>query len=254
MSLPESSRPREARSPRPALSPILLGKRAVIFDLFHTLVEVKPEAGNGRYTPDILGVDRTLWNEMLWNDTHDRVVGIERDPLTIIRKVAHRIDPAIPEERIAEATQSRLKRFAAALEQPDPDTVSALDRLKQAGLRVGLISNADVTEVAAWPHSPLAPHFDSAIFSCDVGMKKPDAEIYLRSLSELQLSAVEAVFVGDGGSDELQGARRVGLTTVIMSGILARTDPRLLEPRRRHADFEAHSVADLLQPAPLRRP
>jgi putative hydrolase of the HAD superfamily len=88
------------------------------------------------------------------------------------------------------------------------------------------------------------------VFSCDVGMKKPDSEIYERSLFELGVRAAEALFVGDGGSDELLGAKRVGLTTVLMSGIIGKTDPALLAERRRHADVEVHSVADLLHAVP----
>lgn len=219
----------------------------MLFDLFHTLVEVKPEAGSARYTPDILGVDRVRWNEEIWNDTSDRVLGKDQDPLSIIRKVAHRIDPTVPEDRIAEAADSRLKRFALALEQVDPETVAAVSKLKQMGLRIGLVSNADVTEVCAWSRSPLAPHFDSAIFSCHVGMKKPDAEIYERSLSELDVKSSEALFVGDGGSDELKGAKSVGLTTVMMAGIIRKTDPQLLAQRAPFADFRIDHIADLLE-------
>jgi len=229
-----------------ALTSILNSKRAVFFDLFHTLVEVKPEAGNGRYTSDILGIDRARWNEMLWNDTHDRVVGIDRDPVSIIRKLPHRIDATLPQVKILEATESRLKRFALALEQADDATVSAVSALRRRGLKIGLVSNADVTEVVAWPGSPLAPHFDSVIFSCDVGMKKPDAEIYERSLTELGVTADQAVFVGDGGSDELKGARTVGLTTVMMAGIIRKSDPQLLPTRAEFADFTVDTVAGLL--------
>jgi putative hydrolase of the HAD superfamily len=228
------------------LKPILDGKRAVIFDLFHTLVEVRPEAGNGRYTPDILGIDRKRWNEVLWNDTDDRVLGIDRDPVSIIRKAAHRIDPSIPEHAIVEAAQSRLKRFETALEAVDPATVESLAALRSRGFKIGLISNADVTEIAAWPRSPLAPHFHSAVFSCYVGLKKPDAAIYEHSLSELGVTAEEAVFVGDGGSDELKGARAVTLTTVMMAGIIRKSDPHLLPARAQFADHTVERVAELL--------
>lgn len=228
------------------LSALVAGKRAVLFDLFHTLVEVKPEAGNGRYTPDILGIDRVRWNEEIWSDTSDRVLGRDKDPLSIIRKIAHKIDPTVSEDRIAEAAESRLKRFALAIEQVDPETVAAVARLKQMGLRIGLVSNADVTEVSAWPRSPLAPHIDSAVFSCYVGMRKPDPEIYEHSLSDLGVKASEAVFVGDGGSDELKGARSVGLTTVMMAGIIRKTDPQLLTQRAESAHFIIDSIAELL--------
>ena len=232
--------------PEATLARAISGKRAILFDLFHTLVEVKPEAGNGRYTPDILGIDRVRWNEEIWSDTSDRVLGRDKDPLSIIRKIAHKIDPTVSEDRIAEAAESRRKRFAMALEQVNPDTVNTVARLKKMGLRIGLVSNADVTEVSAWPRSPLAPHFDSAVFSCHVGMKKPDQGIYEHALSELGVKASDALFVGDGGSDELKGARSVGLTTVMMAGIIRKTDPQLVADRSPYADFTIETIAGLL--------
>jgi len=245
--IPEAVTDRDGKSKqKPFERTLWQGKKAILFDLFHTLVEVKAEAGAGRYTPDILGIDRRVWNEILWNDTHDRVLGIDRDPVSIVRRIAHQINPAIPEHLIVEAAQSRLKRFAMALEQADGGTVDALAALRNRGLKIGLVSNADVTEIEAWPRSPLAPHFDSVVFSCFVGLKKPDAAIYEHSLSELGVAAAEAVFVGDGGSGELKGARSVGLTTVMMCGIIRRTDPHLLAVRREFANFEIDGVEELV--------
>jgi putative hydrolase of the HAD superfamily len=221
-------------------------RKAVIFDLFHTLVQVRPEGPERQTTAEILGVDRAEWNRILWDDTHDRVVGIDRDPHSIIRKIAHRIDPTIPEERINRAVTSRLDRFARALREVPPPSLAALERLKAVGKKIGLVSNADVTEIVAWPTSPLAPYFDSAIFSCDVGEKKPDAAIYLICLERLGVRASEAIFVGDGGSNELEGARAVGLTPVMMAGIIKRVYPNLIAERQAQADFVIDDPGELL--------
>jgi putative hydrolase of the HAD superfamily len=228
------------------LSRLVSRRRAVIFDLFHTLVEVQPEGATGRTTADILGVDSAEWRSVLWEDTHDRLVGRDRDPHSIVRTIAHRLDPTISDDLIREAVASRLRRFARCLSEVPGSSMRALERLKQSGKRIGLISNADVTEVVAWPESPLAPFFDSTIFSCDVGAKKPDAEIYLRSLRELGVRPDEGVFVGDGGSNELKGAREVGLTTVMMAGMVKRLFPELLDERRSDADYVIDDVQELL--------
>jgi putative hydrolase of the HAD superfamily len=221
-------------------------KKAVVFDLFHTLVEVQPEEAGGKTTSEILGVDRGEWNRVLWEDTHDRLVGIDRDPVGIIRKVAHAIDPNIPEELILVAVQSRLKRFSSSLREVPSGSIAALSGLKSAQKKIGLISNADITEVEAWPDSPLAPYFDSTIMSCDVGEKKPDPAIYELSLQQLGLNAGDVIFVGDGGSNELQGAKAVGLTTVMMSGIIQRLYPDLIAERRPFADFEVERLTELV--------
>jgi putative hydrolase of the HAD superfamily len=221
-------------------------RRAVIFDLFHTLVQVQPEGSERLTTADILGIERAEWSRILWEDTHDRLVGIDRDPHSIVRRIAHRVDPEISEELIDRAVASRLERFACALRDVPAASLRGLDRLKRAGKKIGLVSNADVTEIAAWSDSPLAPYFDSTIFSCDVGKKKPDAAIYRLSLNQLAVGADEAIFVGDGGSHELEGAKAVGLTTVLITGIIKRVYPDLVAERRACADFEIDDPGELL--------
>ena len=119
-------------------------------------------------------------------------------------------------------------------------------RLRASGIKIGLVSNADVTEVAAWNRSPLAPHFHSAVFSCEVGEKKPDPAIYRIALERLGVSAEQTVFVGDGGSRELEGAKAVGLSTVMMRGIIQRLYPELVAERRPYADFEIDDPLELL--------
>ena len=44
-----------------------------------------------------------------------------------------------------------------------------------------------------------------------MGAAKPEPEIYLEATSRLGVSPAEALFVGDGGDDELPGAERAGL-------------------------------------------
>jgi putative hydrolase of the HAD superfamily len=52
---------------------------------------------------------------------------------------------------------------------------------------------------------------DVSVFSFDVGLAKPEPEIYVEALRRLNAEGRHAVFVGDGGDDELVGAERAGL-------------------------------------------
>jgi putative hydrolase of the HAD superfamily len=65
-----------------------------------------------------------------------------------------------------------------------------------------------------WEESPLAPLFDEAVFSCNVHLIKPDPEIYLLAARLVNCPPQACVFIGDGGSDELMGARRAGMRTI----------------------------------------
>ena len=114
--------------------------------------------------------------------------------------------------------------------------VAMLRRLRKAGLKLALLSNADVLDVAAYPGSALAGLFDVEVFSCDAGCAKPEAEIYHACLQALGLGASDCIFVGDGASDELAGAKAVGLRTVFVSGVIAELWPERIAPRLAAAD------------------
>ena len=83
------------------------------------------------------------------------------------------------------------------------------------GLKIGLVSNADLMDKKYWGSSRLAPYFDDVIFSCDVGVMKPDRRIYEMAAARLGVKPEECLFVGDGGSNELWGAKQLGMTTVM---------------------------------------
>ncbi|MEJ2509676.1 MAG: HAD family hydrolase [Gammaproteobacteria bacterium] len=215
------------------------------FDLFHTLVDVGavPERV-GRYTADILGVDREAWNRACFGPQHD--ICRPTDHLESLRQLAHSLDPSIPITRIEEAVEERQRRFDHSLLNIDLDTLTALRALRKRGLRLALVSNASSGEVSAWPRSPLAPLFDVAVFSCDCGARKPEAPIYRRALQALSLAGSDCLFVGDGGSDEHRGARAVGLHPVLITRHIAgHFSAERLAARSAHVDWIVDTVADL---------
>ena len=43
--------------------------------------------------------------------------------------------------------------------------------------------------------------------SCEIGVKKPDVEIFQKCMKDLKVVAEECIYVGDGGSFELETAQ-----------------------------------------------
>src|SRR5208282_3299693 len=74
--------------------------RGVIFDLFHTLTGVESEWSGLPWTSDALGIERRVWNEALTQRSRWRLTGEVRDPVEIVRALAHAIDPTISEETV----------------------------------------------------------------------------------------------------------------------------------------------------------
>ena len=50
--------------------------------------------------------------------------------------------------------------------------------------------------------------------SCELGIKKPDSEIFRKCLNDLRVSAKECIYVGDGGSFELEASEKLGMNPV----------------------------------------
>ena len=194
----------------------------------------------------MLGVTREAWNRQLLGCSRPRLVGQWTDPVAIMRAMAHAIDPLIPEEVIRRTTEKRIEKFAASLIHIPAGTVSVLTALRNAGKKLALVSNADVMEIQAWDRSPIAGLFDAVLFSCHVGLAKPEPEIYSLCLARLDAAAEECVFVGDGGSNELEGARECGIAAIMMTGIIKEMYPERIEEGKRQADFVIDDLAELV--------
>ena len=221
--------------------------RAICFDLFSTLISVGQVPEDiGRFTADILGVDRKRWNEVCFGPLHE--IRQPSQHLDNLRRMALSLDSSISELCIVEAAKARQARFDHALEHGVESAVlNSLQRLKASGFKLALISNASSSEVQAWNRSPLASFFDIAVFSCETGCCKPEPDIYLRTLQGLEEKAQNCLFIGDGGSDEHFGAAAVGMKPVLLSHYLDHEDTLLrLEKYQGVIDHHIESFDRLL--------
>ncbi|MGB3340622.1 MAG: HAD family hydrolase [bacterium] len=220
--------------------------RVILFDLFHTLTTVESANAPGRGTSTILGVSREAWNDQLLLYSRDRLCGKIKDPFEIIKRMAREIKPDISDKVVKEAVDNRISRFQYSLQNIPDTTINTIKLLKSRGKILGLISNADATEIYGWHDSPLRKYFNCAVFSCDVGHVKPDKEIYQLGLKILGVLACESIFVGDGGSHELEGAKALGITTVLTTYVVKHLWPEKIEGARKFADFEVDELSEIL--------
>jgi putative hydrolase of the HAD superfamily len=219
--------------------------KAVLFDLFHTLACVPPPALTGELSvPDILRVPAREWHRLYYDDdVLGRCLGHIHDGLEAMRIVTHSIDPTVDEARILAAVESRRRRFEMGLVSIETTILDALDRLRAAGIRTALVSDAGADDVEFWSRSPLRGRLDVEVFSYRLGFRKPDPRIYTHALEAVGVKPEEAIFVGDGGSDEHRGARAVGMQTVLVTRLFGQWWPHIIEERRPHADWEFEDVA-----------
>jgi HAD superfamily hydrolase (TIGR01509 family) len=93
-----------------------------------------------------------------------------------------------------------------------------LDSLRTRGIKTGLVANS-------WPDPGrvlrrdaeafgLAERLDVMLFSEEVGVPKPEPEIFLQACRLLEVEPFDTMFVGDNLVTDVQGAANVGMTTV----------------------------------------
>jgi len=120
-----------------------------------------------------------------------------------------------------------------------------LDALRERGLKTAVVANA-------WPEPGrvlrrdladfgLAERLDAAVFSTDLGVRKPDPRIFLHALETLGVDPLDALHVGDRLVEDVQGAAEVGMTTVQALWFRADDTPASVEP-----DFLAFTPMDVL--------
>ena len=222
-------------------------KTTYIFDFFHTLTEKESKWGNKPWTSDFLGIDREAWGEQLQFFSEDRLKGRITYAFDFIKLLAIKLDPTIPDDKIREALVFRKERFDHSVINIPEYVIDTLKALKAKGKKLGLITNADSMELAAWDKCPVADLFDVSIHSFKVDMMKPEKQIYQLCLKELGSSAEESVFVGDGGSNELVGARECLLTTVMVEGVISEfLSKEKIDKRKEYAEYVVDTIDGIL--------
>lgn len=84
--------------------------------------------------------------------------------------------------------------------------------------RLGVISN-NFGNTQGWCDDyALSPLLEVIVDSTVIGIKKPDGGIFRAALSELGVSANEAIYVGDTYLDDMVGAKSVGMWTAWLVG------------------------------------
>jgi putative hydrolase of the HAD superfamily len=125
-----------------------------------------------------------------------------------------------------------------------PTTHALLESLRARGLKLALVSNA--FDPPPLLHRDLermgvAERLDTAVFSSEVGKRKPHAAIFERALEAVGVQPERALFVGDQLVADVGGARAVGMTTVQALWFRADDNPNGPEP-----DYQAFTQMDVL--------
>ncbi len=237
--------------------------KAVTFDFWETLVRDSPENLREQRALRIQALHRVLAGagsgigEVEVAEAYDRSErvlverfwGRHRDPSiaeqvrlvleTVSPGVARAMTPALFEEALAGYIEPVLHVPPELM----PGAAEAVRELASRGVALGIISNTGRTPGVILRRvlegHDLLRHFTAVSYSDEVGYRKPDAEIFRRTLAELGVEAGEAAHVGDNPVADVQGAQGVG-----MRGVHYAAAGR---PGATHADLIVADLGDLAE-------
>jgi putative hydrolase of the HAD superfamily len=143
---------------------------------------------------------------------HGMLVDLERGAITQAEFVAH-LAPAL-----GVSPDGLLERVVTDL-RIEERVADAVDAIREQGVKVAVLSNS-------WGSDPFDPYkpfdlerrYDAVVISDQVGMRKPEPEIFLLAAGLLGLPPASCVFVDDVAR-YLEPARQLGM------GVIHATDP-----------------------------
>jgi HAD superfamily hydrolase (TIGR01549 family) len=142
----------------------------------------------------------------------------------------------LPEEHWPRADARWLENYASEPPLAIEGAHEAVGRLREAGLRVGLVTSGSRERVTREVEAlGFAASLDAVLCAGDYERRKPHPEALLLAMERLQVSARQSAYVGDSPED-VRMARAAGVFAVGVPGgfpnraLLAAAAPELLAP------------------------
>ena len=189
-------------------APISLPGRTVIFD-YGEVISLSQSAADRAAIERLAGVEGS-GSEKLW-----RAYAAHRDGLDLgsagvaayWQAVADEIGVTWDEARVHELWVADFRSWLSV----NPAVIEVLSDLRAGGTRLALLSNAGPDYGSYFRHGPLGAFFEACYVSGELGLLKPEPEIYRHVLDDLSVSPAEAVFT-DNRASNVAGAEVIGIT------------------------------------------
>ena len=217
--------------------------KAVLFDMFETLItHYESPVYMARQISADMGISEAKFRE-LWNPSViDRTVG--KKTIEEVIEASLRANGCYSLDLFTDIIRKWKQSKIECFRHLHAGIIPMLEAIQERKLKMGLITNCYFEERDAIRTSVLMSYFDAVCMSCELGMQKPDAAIYFTCTQALGVSPHECLYVGDGGSCELEAAQAIGMHPVQATWYLKEGTN---QPAKRMAEFvQAESPMDVL--------
>lgn len=196
--------------------------RAVLFDVDFTLARPGPELGAEGYRRvaerhglalDPARYETARLQALETLESHPELAHDEEIWVSFTERIVRGMGGDEPSARAAAEELTRAWGLHANFELYD-DVLPVLELLRRHAVRIGLVSNSGRDIDAFVAHHRL--DVDAATTSAAHGKVKPDPSIFRAVLDRLGVEPVDAAMVGDSPSDDVAGARQLGMRAFLV--------------------------------------
>jgi len=188
-------------------APIWLPDRTVIFD-YGGVISLPQAAADLDVIADLAGVGRD--SEPFWRAYYAHRDGLDRGSTGVAaywRAIAGDVGASWDDARVHELWAADFRSWLSI----NPGTIEVLADLKAGGTALALLSNAGPDFGGYLRRGRLGDFFAACYVSGELGLIKPQPEIYQHVLDDLGISAAEAVFIDDREAN-VRAAQALGIT------------------------------------------
>jgi HAD superfamily hydrolase (TIGR01509 family) len=138
-----------------------------------------------------------------------------------LRETLRELGHACPSEHTLERAIDEYFEVEIGMVRPMPGAGESLGRLRGAGLRLAMLSNATSGRYVAEAVARMgwSGFFDPLVVSADLGVRKPRAEAFRAVLGPWNLDPGAVAMVGDSLFHDVAGAQALGMKTVHFAAI-----------------------------------
>lgn len=217
--------------------------KAVIFDMFETLItHFESPLYMGKQIAKDIGIAEQKFRE-IWDTTdEDRTLG--KKTLEEVIEEVLRVNNCYSDELFEQIISKRKMSKIECFHHIHPEIIPMFKSIKEMNIKIGLITNCYYEERDVIKNSILFDYFDAVCMSCELGMQKPELAIFQRCVKELAVIPEECLYIGDGGSFELETAQALGMYAIQAAWYLK---DGVNQPAKRKAEFlQAESPLDVI--------
>lgn len=200
--------------------------KAVLFDLDDTLYDHQHGSRNGlaavrdqyacfqQASFEDLERDHDYWLEHFHYRHLNGELTLNEVRIERFHKLLNTYGEAVPRSVAGEAVNLYRDTYLAN-ERCVPGTMALLERLREDGIKIGIVTNSTAAEQLPKLKRMKIDHLiDVLVISSEAGVIKPDPAIFRMTLDQLGCSADEVVMVGDSWSADIAGAQAAGIRAV----------------------------------------